>query len=122
MIGPEVKKTAYEIESDKAALRQWITRDTNVPDLEYDRMKRTVALAIREELSPTQQEYLTMYYYDKLTMDEIAKVKGVNKSTVCRTINRAENRIAKVMRYAFPQLRGPVETKRRRNKRKKDAE
>lgn len=115
MIGPEVKNTAYEIESNKAAFRQWLTQDTNVPDLEYDRMKSTVAMAIREELSPKQQEYLTMYYFDKLTMDEIAKVYGVNKSTVCRTINRAENRIAKVMRYAFPRLRGAVQPKRRRN-------
>lgn len=122
MIGPEVKSTAYEIESNKAALRQWLTADSDAPDLEYDRMKRTVAMAIREEITPKQQEYLTMYYFEKLTMDEIAKVCGVNKATVCRTIHRAEARIAKVMRYAFARLSGPIETKRRRNNRKKDEE
>lgn len=118
MIAPEVKKSAYEIESDKAQLRAWLTADTNVPDLEYAWMKRTVAMAIREELTPKQQQYLTMYYAEKLTMEEIAEIFGVNKATVCRTINRAETKIAKMMRYAFNRLQGPVSPKRRNNKRK----
>lgn len=116
MIAPEVKKSAYEIESDKAQLSAWLTADTDRQDAEYEQMKRTIAMAIREELTQKQREYLTMYYVEKLTMEEIADSCGVNKSSVCRTINRAENRIAKVMRYAFKRLQGPAQSKHRRNR------
>jgi len=118
MIAPEVKRTAYEIELDKAQLRAWLTVDPDQPDSEYEQMKSTIAMAIREELTQVQQKYLTMYYFDNMAIQDIADECGVNKSTVSRTIRRAEDRLAKVLRYAFKRLRAPFLPKRNRKRRK----
>lgn len=49
-----------------------------------------------ENLTKTQKSYIMLYYNDKKSVIEIAKMFGVNKSTVSRTITRAKNRIEKV--------------------------
>lgn len=54
---------------------------------------------IREELTPVQREVLLAYYFQELTIPEIAKRRGVNKSTVCRTLHRAEERLRRFLRY-----------------------
>lgn len=118
MIYPEVKRTAYEIESDKAQLRAWLALETDEPDSRYELMKSAIALAIREELTPVQKRYLAMYYYENMAIQDIADECGVNKATVSRTIHRAEDRLAKVLRYAFKLLRAPFTPKRNRKRRK----
>lgn len=54
---------------------------------------------IREELTQLQQETLVAYYFREQTIPEIAKSRGVNKSTVCRTLHRAERKLQKHLRY-----------------------
>lgn len=107
MISPEVKKTAYEIASDKSAFKAYFTADTDVPDGEYNRIKSALAMAIREELTTKQREYLTLYYGQNRTMAEIAETYGVNKSTVSRVIKRAQNKLKRVLKYASPRLQKP---------------
>ena len=60
---------------------------------------RRVRRVIREELTPTQREVLTAYYFRKLTIPQIARERGVNKSTVCRTLKRAENNLRRFLKY-----------------------
>ena len=54
---------------------------------------------IQEELTPLQREALIAYYFQERTMAEIAEERGVNKSTVCRTLHRAEQKLRKFLKY-----------------------
>ena len=50
---------------------------------------------IENELTEKQRRAVLGYYVDKKTMPELAREFGVCKSTVCRTIQRAEPAILK---------------------------
>ena len=69
-----MEKTAYEIESDKAAFRNWLNAagGDNAEELNYT--KTAMARAIREELSEKQRAYM-MAYYGGMTMQQVAKKK-----------------------------------------------
>ena len=54
---------------------------------------------IREELTPLQRHTLLAYYFQEQTIVEIAQDRGVNKSTVCRTLHRAERKLKKYLKY-----------------------
>ena len=68
------------------------------------RMSREVAMerlrrVIREELTDLQREVLMAYYFQEIPIPQIARDRGVNKSTVCRTIHRAENKLRRFLKY-----------------------
>lgn len=54
---------------------------------------------IREELTEIERETLTAYYFQELNLEQIAKERGVNKSTVSRTLRRAEAKLRKYLKY-----------------------
>lgn len=54
---------------------------------------------IAEDLTPLQRKTVTAYYFDNKNIVQIARESGVNKSSVCRTLKRAKNRIAVAMKY-----------------------
>lgn len=64
---------------------------------EYQKMRMNKV--IREELTQLQRRTLHDYYFRHLTIPEIARERGVNKSTVCRTLKRAEARIRRFLQY-----------------------
>ena len=61
--------------------------------------KKRVKKVIEEELSEVQREVLLAYYFGELSQTQIAAQRGVNKSTVCRTLHRAENRLRMFLKY-----------------------
>ena len=61
-------------------------------------MKR-VQRVIEEELTPLQREALIAYYIQGQTIPEIARDRGVHKSTVSRTLHRAEDKLRRFLRY-----------------------
>ena len=61
-------------------------------------MKR-VHRVIEEELTPLQREVLIAYYIQEQTMSQIARDRGVHKSTVCRTLHRAEAKLRRYLKY-----------------------
>ena len=68
------------------------------------RMPREVQLkrvqrVIREELTDLQREVLLAYYFQEKTITQIAQDRGVNKSTVCRTLHRAEGKLRRYLKY-----------------------
>jgi len=63
--------------------------------LQLQRLQRV----IREELTPLQRETILAYYFQELSIPEIAEYRGVNKSTVCRTLHRAEKKLKLLLRY-----------------------
>ena len=60
---------------------------------------KRVQRVIREELTPLQREALLAYYFQEQTITQIAQARGVNKSTVCRTLHRAEEKLRRYLTY-----------------------
>ena len=58
-----------------------------------------VHTVIREELTPLQRQVILAYYFQDKNIPAIARERGVNKSTVCRTLHRAEQRIKRCLQY-----------------------
>jgi len=69
------------------------------PRLPREVQLKRVQRVIREELTELQREALIAYYFQEKTMTEIARERGVNKSTVCRTLHRAEEKLRKYLKY-----------------------
>ena len=56
-------------------------------------------LVIRDELTPLQRQTIIAYYFQDRTICQIAQERGVHKSTVSRTLHRAERRLQQFLRY-----------------------
>ncbi len=63
--------------------------------MQLERVQRV----IREELTPLQRETLLAYYFEDLTIPQIAESRGVNKSTVSRTLRRAVEKLRRFLKY-----------------------
>ena len=63
--------------------------------LQLQRVKRV----IDEELTELQKQTLMAYYFQEQTIPQIAAERGVNKSTVSRTLHRAENKLRRFLKY-----------------------
>lgn len=64
-------------------------------EVQLQRVRRVIA----EELTELQRQTLVAYYFQEQTMVQIARDRGVNKSTVCRTLHRAEEKLRKYLKY-----------------------
>lgn len=60
---------------------------------------KRVKMVIESELSELQRQTLLAYYIHNRTIPQIAAQRGVNKSTVSRTLKRAEANLRKFLRY-----------------------
>ncbi len=60
---------------------------------------KRVRKVIREELTDLQREAIVGFYFQEQTISAIARARGVNKSTVCRTLHRAEQKLKKYLAY-----------------------
>ena len=54
---------------------------------------------MEHELTELQKQTLAADYFYHFTIPEIARMRSVHKSTVCRTLHRAENRIKRILQY-----------------------
>ena len=68
------------------------------------RLKRNLTHALRQDITPRQREYMIMYYGQGMSMEEIGRQLGVNKSTVCRTLQRGRKRLYRCLRYGASNL------------------
>ena len=68
----------------------------NIP--REQQIKRMKAV-IREELTELQRYTILAYYFENKTLVQIAQERSVNKSTVCRTLKRAENNLRRFLQY-----------------------
>lgn len=60
---------------------------------------KRVQRVIEEELTPLQREALIAYYIQGQTIPEIARDRGVQKSTISRTLHRAEEKLRRFLKY-----------------------
>ena len=60
---------------------------------------RKMKAVIREELTELQRYTILAYYFENKTLPQIARERNVNKSTVCRTLKRAETKLRRFLQY-----------------------
>ena len=60
------------------------------PRLPRDVQLKRIQRVMEEELTPLQKQTLIAYYFQQQTIPQIARERGVQKSTVSRTLKRAE--------------------------------
>lgn len=54
---------------------------------------------IQEELTELQRYTILAYYFENKTLPQIAEERCVNKSTISRTLKRAENKLRRFLQY-----------------------
>ena len=69
------------------------------PRLPQSVQMERIQRVIEEELTDLQREALIGYYFNHRSLTEIADQRGVNKSTVCRTLHRAEQKLRRYLKY-----------------------
>ena len=69
------------------------------PRLPREVQLKRVKRVIEEELPPLQKQTLIAYYFQQQTIPQIARERGVQKSTVSRTLKRAEAKLRKFLKY-----------------------
>ena len=69
------------------------------PRLPKNIQLKRVQAVIREELTPLQRDTRFAYYISGRTIPQIARDRGVQKSTVSRTLRRAEDKLRRYLKY-----------------------
>ena len=92
----------FEFQANAKALEEW---DANEGDADFiAHCKKAVQVAVDRELTGRQRQVYLLYYLDGISIPQIAGQFGVNKSSVSRMLRRANEKLARVMRYAAPHL------------------
>lgn len=60
---------------------------------------RRIRSVMDHELTDLQRELVTAIYFEGKTQKQIAEERCVCRSTVCRTLRRAEERLRRFLRY-----------------------
>ena len=79
----------------------WLWDNANTNSELLTRLRQNLRRARQQELTPRQQQVLTLYYDQGMNMTQIAQTLGVNCSTVSRTIRRAKQRLYRCLRYCL---------------------
>ncbi|MBE6928551.1 MAG: sigma-70 family RNA polymerase sigma factor [Ruminococcaceae bacterium] len=61
--------------------------------------KRRMLAVIERELTELQRHLLMAVYFEGKSQVQLAKERGVCRSTICRTLHRAEDRLQRFLRY-----------------------
>ncbi|MBQ9148579.1 MAG: sigma-70 family RNA polymerase sigma factor [Oscillospiraceae bacterium] len=69
------------------------------PRLPKEVQMKRLQRVLREELTDLQRQTIIAYYIHDQTITQIAQDRGVHKSTVCRTLHRAEAKLRRYLRY-----------------------
>ena len=89
---------------DELALHAYLDEEAEDNRWQRQALRQALARAIQEELTGRQREVLLLYYLEQLTMQQVAERLDVNRSTVCRTLQRGEARLRRCLRYGGERL------------------
>jgi len=82
-------------------LTMWLKENANSNSELVIRLQQNLTRARQQELTQRQQEVLSFYFDDGMTMPQIARQLGVSCSTVSRTIRRAKRKLYKCLKYCL---------------------
>ena len=91
----------FEILANEKKFQDW---NANKEEVFTDHSKKAALVGFSEELTEKQKRYFAMYYVQGFSIQKIASLDGINKSTVSRTLSRAKSKLQKVLRYSAPHL------------------
>lgn len=92
-------KFSLEVFGDRIPISGLYDGDTNSKNL--NAMKKALSKAIETELTDCQREIVNEYYFGGATVTEIAKRRGVSKSTVSRHLSRSRERLKSALKYGI---------------------
>ena len=84
-----------------ADLANWQRESAPDNNEQMERLRRNLRLARQQVLTDRQRQVLELYYDRGLTMGQIAAKLHLNRSTVCRTLQRARERLYACLRYTL---------------------
>ena len=90
---------SLEVFGDRIPISGLYDGDTNSKNL--NAMKKALSKAIETELTDCQREIVNEYYFGGATVTEIAKRRGVSKSTVSRHLSRSRERLKSALKYGI---------------------
>lgn len=79
----------------------WMRENAGDNHERLDRLRRNLHQARKQELTPRQQQVLELYYDRGLTISLVAEELGINRSTVSRTLRRAQERLRRYLQYSL---------------------
>ena len=82
-------------------LANWQRESAPDNSADLERLRRNLRFARQQVLTKRQQQMLELYYDQGLTMGQIAAKLHLNRSTVCRTLQRARERLYACLRYTL---------------------
>ena len=79
----------------------WLRENADDNQEQMERLLRNLRKARIQELTPRQQQMLSMRFEQNMSGAEIARELGLNRSTVSRTLRRAQERLRRCLQYAL---------------------
>ena len=79
----------------------WLRENADDNQEQIDRLLRNLRKARVQELTPRQQQMLSMRFEQNMSGAEIARELGLNRSTVSRTLRWAQERLRRCLQYAL---------------------
>ena len=79
----------------------WLQENADDNQEQIERLLRNLRKARIQELTPRQQQMLSMRFEQNMSGAEIARELGLNRSTVSRTLRRAQERLRRCLQYAL---------------------
>ena len=79
----------------------WLRENADDNQEQLERLLRNLRKARVQELTPRQQQMLSMRFEQNMSGAEIARELGLNRSTVSRTLRRAQERLRRCLQYAL---------------------
>ena len=80
-------------------MKSILFEDSGLAEQPRQELTERMKTVIREELSEMQRYTVLAYYFEQKNLEQIAQERNVNKSTVSRTLRRAEKNLRKYLQY-----------------------
>ena len=94
-----MRNIQYNNRDDRVDLETFVQAMAGDNQTRLAELQACLGKALREDVTPRQQQVLFLYYVQGLNMRQIAEALGVDRSTVSRTLKRGEERIRSRVRY-----------------------
>ena len=82
-------------------LAAWERENSEDNSEQLSRLRRNMRRVREQELTPRQEEMLHLYYDLGMSIPQIAREKGINKSTVSRTLARGREKLKRYLQYSW---------------------
>ena len=92
-------KVTHSDAFSRAGCRLWHDGEDNKAQLQ--RLQEKLLQAIEEVLTPRQRQILLLYYFQNMTVSQIAGHLHIAKSTVSRSLARSIGKLEKTLHYSL---------------------